>query len=131
MLGILSRNLFVYKTISALAIIAIFAVSSAYSQTALKVYAIELVVREGKKSVETDADITFNGETFTVVPDKPSYKSEIKELRYADVKSADKSFAKKPLLSAGGAVALALLTLAAIPLLFVKKKKHWMTVQTE
>jgi hypothetical protein len=35
------------------------------------------------------------------------------------------------MLSTGGAIALALITWVAIPLLFVKKKKHWLTVQTE
>jgi hypothetical protein len=98
-----------------------------------KTYAIELVVTEGKKSVETDADLTFNEKTFTVVPDKSVFKSSSKELAYADIKVADHSFSKKPMLSGGGAVATALLlsVFLAVPLLFIKKKKHWMTVQTE
>jgi hypothetical protein len=37
------------------------------------------------------------------------------------------------MLSGGGAIATALLVgfIFAIPFLFIKKKKHWMTVQTE
>lgn len=97
------------------------------------VYAVELVVTEGKKSVETDADITFKEGTFTIVPDKAGFASQAKELSYADLKRADYSYAKKPMLSGGGAVATALLVgfIFALPFLFIKKKKHWMTVQTE
>jgi hypothetical protein len=108
-------------------------VSSGFAQTANRTYQVELVVvGKNNKSVETDADLTFGETAFKVVPDKRSFSSERKELAYADVKSADYSYSKKPILSMGGAVATAILIslLVAIPLLFVKKKKHWMTVQT-
>ncbi len=115
-----------------LTILSVFAVTSAFSQTASKPYAIELVVSEGKKSVETDADIVFNETTFTVVPDKSKYASDKKEFAYTDIVHADQSYSKKPMLSGGGAVATALLVgfIFALPFLFIKKKKHWMTVQT-
>lgn len=124
----------VHKIISIVIIASILAVSSAFAQTAPKTYAVELVVvTEEKKSVETDADLTFNEETFTVVPDKMTFNSSSKNLAYADVKVADHSYSKKPMLSGGGALATALLlsVFLAVPLLFIKKKKHWMTIQTE
>jgi len=113
-------------------ILSIFAVSSAFSQTASRPYAVELVVSEGKKSVETDADIIFNETTVTVIPDKAKYASSKKEFAYTDIVHADQSYSKKPMLSGGGAVATALLVgvIFALPFLFIKKKKHWMTVQT-
>jgi len=121
------------RFVSLLLVVSIFAVTSAFAQTAPKAYQVELVVSEGKKSVETDADLTFNEKTFTVVPDKANFKSNAKTIAYADIKVADKSYSKKPMLSGGGAVATALLVgfIFALPFLFIKKKKHWMTVQTE
>lgn len=95
-------------------------------------YEVELTVPQGKKSVETDAVLTFNDESFSVVPDKTSFKSSAKEFKFTDIKTADYSYAKKPMLSGGGAVATAiLLGVFVLPFLFMKKKKHWMTVQTE
>lgn len=120
---------FVVRAVTCFVLVSIFAVTSAFAQT--HIYEVELIVSKGKKSVETDADITFNEKNFTVVPDKSQYKNEIREIAYSDIKQADHSFSKKPMLSGGGAIATALLVgfIFAIPFLFVKKKKHWLTVQ--
>lgn len=114
-------------------IISLALVAATFAGTATSTYDVELVVSEGKKSVETDAVITFNDASFTVVPDKASFKSSTKEFKYSDIKNADHSYSKKPMLSGGGAIATALLVgfIVAIPFLFIKKKKHWMTVRTE
>lgn len=126
-------NSFVQKCAALAAIISVFAVSSAFARTADRNYEVELVVSDGKKSVETDAVLTIKDTTFTVVPDKQSFKSEAKEFTFTDLTRADHSFSKKPMLSGGGAVATALLVgfIFALPFLFIKKKKHWMTVQTK
>jgi len=60
-------------------------------------------------------------------------RESAKEFAYSDIKSIDYSFAKKPMLSGGGAIATALLVgfIVAFPFLFVKKKRHWAVVQTE
>ncbi|MCW5955230.1 MAG: hypothetical protein KIT61_01510 [Pyrinomonadaceae bacterium] len=119
----------VTRAVTAVLVVSICAVTSAFAQT--HVYDVELIVSNGKKSIETDADITFNDKYFTVVPDKAQYKNETREVAYADIKQADHSFSKKPMLSGGGAIATALLVgfIVAIPFLFIKKKKHWLTVQ--
>lgn len=124
--GVLYRRI-----ICVVAMVSLFAVASAYSQTSKRVYDVELVVSNGKKSVETDADITFYDDKFTVVPDKAQFKSSTKEIAYKDITQADHSYSKKPMLSGGGAIATALLVgfIVALPFLFIKKKKHWMTVQ--
>ena len=89
-------------------------------------YEVELTVPQGKKSVETDAVLTFNDESFSVVPDKTSFKSSAKEFKFTDIKTADYSYAKKPMLSGGGAVATAiLLGVFVLPFLFMKKKKDF------
>ena len=126
--GVSSRRL-----IAMLLTVSIFAVTSAYAQTASKTYDVELAISEGKKTVETDADITFSDKNFTVVPDKATFAGSAKNIKYTDIKVADHSYSKKPMLSGGGAIATALLVgfIFALPFLFIKKKKHWMTVQTE
>jgi hypothetical protein len=120
------------RVVAALLAAAIFTVTSAYAQTASKTYDVEIAVSQGKKTVETDADITFADKNFTIVPDKPAFASSAKNINYSDIKVADHSYSKKPMLSGGGAVATALLVgfIFALPFLFIKKKKHWMTVQT-
>jgi len=124
--------LFARRLVSFVLVVSVFAVTSAFSQTAAKTYEVELVVTQGKKSVETDAVLTFGENSFRVEPDKANFKSSAKEMAYADLKVADYSFSKKPMLSGGGAVATAiLLGVFVLPFLFMKKKKHWMTVQTE
>ena len=122
----------VYRAISIMIITSVLVVSSAFAQTS-HIYDTELVVSEGKKSVETDAVLTLNEKSFKVVPDKSSFSSSAKEMNYADIKVADYSYSKKPMLSGGGAVATALLVgfIFAIPFLFIKKKNHWLTVQTD
>ncbi len=119
------------RGMAALVCVSLLTLTSAFAQTA-PAYEIELVVTKGKKSVETDADIIFEQEGFRVVPDKKSFADATREFAYADIKQADHSYSKKPMLSAGGAIAAALVIgLFALPFLFIKKKKHWMTVQTE
>ncbi|HMT07834.1 MAG TPA: hypothetical protein PKA82_07500 [Pyrinomonadaceae bacterium] len=125
------------RTAIALSIIlSLLSLTSAFAQTSPKSYAIELVVVRDKKSIETDADMTFGDNTVRVVPDKKSLAAETKEFAYTDIKFADQSYSKKPLFSVGGGVATVVLTsliipFIAIPFLFIKKKKHWMTIQTE
>lgn len=122
---------FVLRVVSLVIVVSIFASTSAYAQTAAKNYEVELVVPQGKKSVETDAVLAINEKTFSVTPDKQSFKSSAKELAFADLKTADYSYSKKPMLSGGGAVATAiLLGVFVLPFLFMKKKNHWLTVQT-
>ncbi|MEZ5345221.1 MAG: hypothetical protein R2681_06640 [Pyrinomonadaceae bacterium] len=96
-------------------------------------YDIELVVPDGKKSKETDAVLRIEKETFEVLIEKSKFKEHNKNLAFSDLKIADYSYSKKPMLSAGGAVATALLVgfIFALPFLFIKKKSHWLTVQTE
>lgn len=98
-----------------------------------KTYKVEQVVNDGKDSKETDAVLTFKENSVVVVSDKVKFKSQSKEFVYADIKVADYSYSKKPMLSTGGAIATALLVgfIFAIPFLFMKKKNHWLSVQTE
>ncbi|MFN6962664.1 MAG: hypothetical protein ACK4S4_02740 [Pyrinomonadaceae bacterium] len=125
-------GIFARRFVTLLIVVSVLAVTSAFAQTSQR-YDVELAVKRGDKSVMTDADIVFGEKTVSVIPDKAEFKGETKEFAYADIKQADHSYSKKPMLSGGGAVATALLVgvIFALPFLFVKKKKHWMTIQTE
>lgn len=96
-------------------------------------YDIELVVPDGKKSKETDTVLRINEDSFQFLIEKPKFKEHEKKFDFKNLKVADYSYSKKPMLSGGGAVATALLVgfIFAIPFLFIKKKNHWLTVQTE
>ncbi len=92
-------------------------------------FKVNTLVTDGKKSKEQSSTLKFSENTFSSTNQKNN--SVIKEFNYADVVSADYSYAKKPLLSTGGAVAMAIFTgLLVLPFLFVKKKQHWLSVRT-
>lgn len=96
-------------------------------------YGIEMVVPDGKKTRETDVVLRINQTNLEVIPDKKDFSQHAKNFKFSDITAADYSYAKKPMLSGGGAVAVALLTsvFLALPFLFVKKKTHWLSVQTD
>jgi hypothetical protein len=121
-----------HRLVSLLLVVSILAAASAFAQTARK-YDVELAVKQDKKSIMTDSVLTFSDKDIAVAPDKEKYAGEFKRFAYSDIKVVDASYSKKPMLSVGGAVATTLLVgfIFALPFLFIKKKKHWMTVQTE
>ena len=103
-----------------------FALAQTKTDTSFKV---NTLVTDGKKSKEEDSTLKFSEDSFSSVMRKNN--TVIKEFNYADVVSADYSYAKKPLLSTGGAVAMAIFTgLLVLPFLFMKKKQHWISVRT-
>ena len=121
------------KIISIFLCFCMLVVSTPFAFAADATYKVEQVVSEGKESKETDAILTIKENSFQVMPDKSRFKNMGKEFAFSDVKVADYSFSKKPMLSTGGAIATALLVgfIFAIPFLFIKKKNHWLSVQTE
>ena len=121
------------KITSLLLCFCILLVSAPFAFASDTVYKVEQVVSDGKESKETDAVMTFKKDSFAIVPDKNKFKDAAKEFNYSDIKTADYSYSKKPMLSGGGAIATALLVgfIFAIPFLFIKKKNHWLSVQTE
>ena len=96
-------------------------------------YDINLFFPNGKKSKQTDAVLRINQDSFEFVIEKSKFKLHERNFSFKELKVADYSYSKKPMLSGGGAVATALLVgfIFALPFLFIKKKNHWLTVQTE
>ena len=123
----------VQTLISASLVMFLLIVTTPFVLAADTTYKVEQVVSDGKESKETDAILTIKTESFSVMPDKTKFKASGKEFAFSDVKSADYSYSKKPMLSGGGAIATALLVgfIFALPFLFIKKKNHWLSVQTE
>jgi len=113
--------------------ISIFVVSVpfAFAQTkTATTFKANTLVSDGKKSKEVDSILAIEETSLKVTNRKTA--APIKEFNYTDVKSADYSFSKKPLLSTGGAIAtVVLLGLLSLPFLFMKKKQHWLSIRTE
>lgn len=93
-------------------------------------YRVEVLVTDGKKSKQEKATLSYGENSLKITSIKPGVFS--KEFNYADIKGADYSYSKKPLLSTGGAIVTAIfLGLLVLPFLFMKKKQHWLTVKTD
>jgi hypothetical protein len=108
----------------------IVTIPQAPAQTSSPSFEIDTLVSNGKKSDQVESMIYFQ-EASVKNTDKKS-KGVIKEFNYADIKAADYSYAKKPLLSTTGAVLTTIaLGVFAIPFFFMKKKQHWLTLRTE
>ena len=123
----------VQTTISALLVCLVLLVTTPFALAADSTYKVEQVVSEGKESKETDAILIIKDDSLSVTPDKNKFKALGKEFTFSDIKVADYSYSKKPMLSGGGAIATALLVgfIFALPFLFIKKKNHWLSIQTE
>jgi hypothetical protein len=121
------------QLVGSVACVSLLCAASGFSQTSSPRYAVEMVVTKNGKTVETDADIHFAEDRLFIVPDKKSFENEKREFAYKSIKTADYSYAKKPMISVGGAIVAAVLisVLAPIPFLFLKKKRHWITLQTD
>lgn len=119
------------KVLTFLVVVALLAVTTPVSlaQTS-STFQVDGMVSDGKKSKEVKSSLVFGADSFNVKSRKAGVLD--KTLNYSDIKAADYSYSKKPLLSTGGAVAMAILTgLLVLPFLFIKKKSHWLSVRTD
>lgn len=89
---------------------------------------IKMVVQTGDKSAETDAALRFEDNRLIIRSKKGG--GELKAFNYTDIKTADYSYSKHPRWRSGAALAVAI-GVFAIPLFFMKGKKHWLTIRTE
>ena len=93
-------------------------------------YKTNLLVTVNNKTKSVNGNLKFDDESLTVQElNKPN---SAKEFKYADIEGAEYSFAKKPILNTGGAIATAVLIgVFVVPLLFMKKKQHWLAIRTD
>lgn len=91
-----------------------------------------MLVKNGDKSTEAETTLVFKEDSLTASPQKDKFDAQEKAFAYKNIKAADYSFARKPLLSTGGTITSdVLLGLVALPLLSMKKKRHWLSVRTD
>ena len=89
---------------------------------------VHYLVATGGKPIEAKARLVFTDGSLQVQGNRGG--GVLQELRYADIRAATYSKSKHPRWKAGVAVALAV-NVFALPVFFMKSKKHWLTVQAE
>jgi hypothetical protein len=116
------------KTISYLLILAVLCVSTPFAAAAGSTYEVEMLVTKGEDTKEENSKLTFDEKSLKVASKKSAIVT--KEFNYADIKSADYSFSKKPMWKTGAVSAL-FIGVFALPIFFMKSKAHWLTIRTE
>ncbi len=92
-------------------------------------FKVNTLVNDGKKTKKLSTVLKFSETGFSTGL-KNNKKFE-RELNYSDIVEAEYSYSFKPLLSKGQTIALAVfLPSLVVPLLFLKKKEHWLSVRT-
>lgn len=92
-------------------------------------YKVKALISNGRKPKEELLMLKFKETSFSAV--KLKKKVAVKEFNYADVISADYSYSKKPVFSPTAVIAaIFVVGVLAAPLLFLKKKTHWLSVRT-
>lgn len=93
-------------------------------------YKVKQLITDGKKPIEIDSSLLLNRNNVVVVPKKKKLKEKGREFSYEAIKGAEYSFGKKPLLSKRKAMLSAVvLGVWVVPLLFMKKENHWLSIQ--
>jgi hypothetical protein len=116
------------RKITAVALVLSFAlnVSSLIAQEAAdQFHKAKLMVNTGDKPAATDAIIRLEKDRL-VIRSKTG-GADLKAFPYDEIKSAEYSYSKSPRWKSGAAAALAV-GVFALPLFFMKGKKHWLTV---
>lgn len=86
---------------------------------------IKLMVNTGDKPAETD--VTLRLEPGQLVVRSKAGGADLKVFSYSSIKGAEYSYSKSPRWKSGVGVAIAV-GVFALPLFFMKGKKHWLTV---
>lgn len=89
---------------------------------------VDLMVPTGDKAKETDVTLQFTEDRLLINAKKGG--SELRNFVYTDIKTAEYSYSKHPRWRAGAATAV-FIGVFALPLFFMKGKKHWLTIRTE
>jgi hypothetical protein len=89
---------------------------------------VKMVIQNGDKSGATEVTLSLEADRLVVQPKRGG--DALKAFPYPDIKAADYSFSKHPRWRSGIVVAAAV-GVFALPVFFMKGKKHWLTVRTE
>lgn len=88
---------------------------------------VDLLVPKGDTADEKSARLIFDRNTLVIEVDEDS--EIFKSFPYQSIKSAEYSYSKHPRWKAGIGAAIAV-GVFALPLFFMKGKKHWLTIKT-
>lgn len=95
---------------------------------AANAFPVKILVNNGKKAKEKTATLTFSENSFSVKKNG----AVVKEFNYADIEGFDYAYSSEPFLSPKMRLAAQLVFgIWSIPLLFMKKKRHWLTIRTK
>jgi hypothetical protein len=89
---------------------------------------IKLMVSTGEKASPTDAVLVLDKDRLLL--QSKNGRATLKSFPYTSIKSAEYSYSKSPRWKSGAVAALAV-GVFAIPLFFMKGKRHWLTVGAE
>ena len=89
---------------------------------------VKLMVNTGDKPAATD--VTLLLEEGKLLIRAKNGGAELKSFDYVDIKSAEYSYSKSPRWKSGIGAAVAV-GIFALPVFFMKGKKHWLTVRTK
>lgn len=89
---------------------------------------VKLMVNTGDKPAETD--VTLFLEPDRLVVRSKAGGAELKSFPYSAVKAAEYSYSKSPRWKSGVGAAVAV-GIFALPIFFMKGKKHWLTIHAE
>ena len=89
---------------------------------------VKLMINTAEKPVPTDA-VLFLEDQKVVIRSKDG-RAELKAFSYDDIKAVEYSFSKSPRWKSGVGVAFAV-GVFAIPIFFMKGKKHWLTIHAK
>ena len=88
---------------------------------------VKLMINTGDKAEEQEAVLRFEDETLEI---RSKSGTLLKVLPYSEIKSAEYSYAKSPRWKSGIGLAVAF-GVFALPVFFMKGKKHWLTLAAE
>jgi hypothetical protein len=88
---------------------------------------VKMIVNTGEKGEEQDVILRFDPDAMVVFSRSGT---ELKVFAYEDIQAADYSYSKSPRWKTGIGMAVAV-GIFALPIFFMKGKKHWLTVRTD
>lgn len=93
-------------------------------------YEVEILRNIGKDTREFNSKLSFGEDGLKIVSSRDA--TVYSEMKYSDIQTAEYSYSKKPAVSTATKIIVsAFFPLISLPLYFLRKKIHWMTIKTD
>jgi hypothetical protein len=116
------------RIIAVCLILTVAAPLGAQSKAADQFQKVKLMVNTGEKPTPTDVILRLEDDKM-IIRSKAG-GAELKSFPYASIKTAEYSYSKSPRWKSGIGAAVAV-GIFALPIFFMKGKKHWLTIAAE